>query len=386
MHIAVNAWFWNQPYTGSGQYVRELVRALWRLRQSESRYADLRLTLIAPERNGALYDVPEGVQSICVKAGKGQIGKVLFEQRTFPRVAGTIGAHIAHVPYWAAPLSSPVRLVVTIHDVIPLSLPIYQGGLGGRLYFGLVRASAQGVAHIITDSEFSKQEIVQHIGVPPEMVTAIPLAVSERFHPRLGAERDAEVRRKYNLPEQYALYLGGFDVRKNLRALIAAYTYVGPSVGDEYPLILAGAPPKRWGTPRFPDLPAEIAARQELGQWIRWIGAVDEADKPALYRMARLFVMPSRYEGFGLGALEAMACGTPVVAAEASSLPEIVGDAAYLVPPHDSRTLGGAIIAVLIQDDLHASLQNLGLARASNFSWERTARQTYAVYEQVLAR
>lgn len=385
MHIALNAWFWDQPYTGSGQYLRGLVRALWWLRQNESPYADLRLTLIAPQRSQPLQDVPTGVQTRYLKAGKGQIGKVLFEQRAFPKAVGEIRADIAHVPYWAAPLSSPARLVVTIHDVIPLSVPIYQGGLGGRLYFGLVRASAQGVAHIITDSEFSKGEIVQHIGVPAEMVTAIPLAVSERFHPRLGAERDAEVRRKYNLPNSYALYLGGFDLRKNLRALIAAYTYVGPSVGDEYPLVLAGAPPKRWGTARFPDLPSEIAARAELGQWIRWIGAVDEADKPALYRMARLFVMPSRYEGFGLGALEAMACGTPVVAAEASALPEVVGDAAYLVPPHDSRALGGAIIAVLIQDDLHASLQNLGLARASNFSWERTARQTYAIYERVLA-
>ncbi|PJF36358.1 MAG: glycosyltransferase family 1 protein [Candidatus Thermofonsia Clade 1 bacterium] len=385
MHIALNAWFWNQPHTGSGQYIRELVRALWQLRRDDSRYAKLQLSLIAPERGAALEAVPEGVRVVRVRASGGQLGKVIFEQRTFPQVAGALKADIAHVPYWAAPLSSPVRLVVTIHDVIPLSMPIYQGGLGGRLYFGLVRASAMGVAHIITDSEFSKAEIVRHIGVPAEMVTAIPLAVAEVFHPRLGAERDSEVRRKYNLPENYALYLGGFDVRKNLRALIAAYTYVGPSVGDEYPLILAGKPPKRWGTARFPDLPAEIAAREGLGQWIRWLGEVAEEDKPSLYRMARLFVMPSRYEGFGLGVLEAMACGTPVVAAEASSLPEVVGDAAYLVAPHDSRQLGGAIIAVLIQDDLHASLKNLGLARASNFSWERTARQTYAVYEQVMA-
>ncbi len=386
MHIAINAWFWDQVYTGSGQYVRELVRALWRLRQAETQYADLKLSLIMPNRAQPAADVPEGVQVVRVRVGNGQLGKVWFEQRTFPSVAGQLGAQIAHVPYWAAPLSSPMRLVVTVHDVIPLSMPVYQGGLGARLYFSLVRASAAGVAHIITDSEFSKQEIVGHIGVPAEMVTAIPLATSEAFHPRLGAERDAEVRRKYNLPEGYALYLGGFDVRKNLRALIAAYTYVGPSVGEEYPLVLAGKAPEQWGTTRFPDLPAEIAARPGLDQWIRWIGAVAEEDKPALYRMARLFVMPSRYEGFGFGVLEAMACGTPVVAANASSLSEVAGEAAYLVSPDDSRQLGGAIIAVLIQDDLHASLRNLGLARATNFSWERTARETYTIYEQVLAR
>jgi glycosyltransferase involved in cell wall biosynthesis len=202
----------------------------------------------------------------------------------------------------------------------------------------------------------------------------------------LGAERDTEIRVKYALPEAYALYLGGFDVRKNVRALIAAYTYVGPSVGEEYPLVLVGKPPEQWGTPRFPDLKAEIAARPELGQWIRWIGPVDEADKPSVYRMARAFCFPSRYEGFGFGPLEAMACGTPVIAANASSVPELVGEAAYLVDPDDSRALGGAIIAVMIQDDLRESLRNLGLARATAFSWARTARETLAVYQQAVQR
>jgi len=133
-------------------------------------------------------------------------------------------------------------------------------------------------------------------------------------------------------------------------------------------------------------LPAEIAARPELGQYIRMIGPVDEADKPAVYRMARVFAFPSRYEGFGFGPLEAMAAGTPVVAADASSTPEVVGEAAYLVDPDDSRKMGGAIIATLIQDDLHEGMRNLGLARASNFTWERTARQTLAVYEGVMAK
>jgi glycosyltransferase involved in cell wall biosynthesis len=384
MHIAFNAWFWDQPFTGSGQYLRQLVRALAILRQTESRYAALRLTLVCPV--ALPTDLPPGVEAVSARAGRGPIGKVIFEQRTFPAAAGHLGADIAHVPYWGAPLRSPVRLVVTIHDVIPLSMPIYQGGAGGRLYFGLVTASAKGVGHIITDSDFSKAEIVEKIGVPAEMVTAIPLAIGPEFHPKIGAERDAEVRRKYNLPDSYTLYLGSFDVRKNLRALIAAYTYVGPSAGEEFPLILAGKPPAEWGTPRFPDLPAEIAARPELGQYIRLIGPVDEADKPAVYRMARVFAFPSRYEGFGFGPLEAMAAGTPVVAADASSTPEVVGEAAYLVDPDDSRKMGGAIIATLIQDDLHESLRNLGLARASNFTWERTARQTLAVYEGVMAK
>ena len=380
MHVAFNAWFWDQPYTGSGQYLRQLVHALRRVAP------EVRLTLVTPGR--AVEDIPTGVDvhPVPVSAG-GNLGKVIFEQRAYPGAVGRLGADIAHVPYWGGPLASPARLVVTVHDVIPLSMPVYQGGVGGRLYFSLVSASARGAGHLITDSEFSRQEIIEYIGYPAEYITAIPLAVGPEFHPRLGAERDPEIRARLNLPEEgYALYLGGYDVRKNLRALLAAYTYVGPSVGEQYPLVLAGKRPPASGSARFPDLQAEIARRPGLEQWVRWIGPVDEADKPGLYRMARVFVFPSRYEGFGLGPLEAMACGTPVVAADATSIPEVVGDSAYLVDPDDSRKLAGAIIATLIQDDLHQALRNAGLARASHFTWERTARETFRVYEQVMAR
>ncbi|MBX3084656.1 MAG: glycosyltransferase family 4 protein [Anaerolineae bacterium] len=379
MHIAFNAWFWDQPFTGSGQYLRQLVPAL---RQIDS---TLRITLILPDRIHESDDLPDGVDAIYAKTRfGGQLGKVWFEQTAYPRAVAAIKPDIAHVPYWGGPLDSPVPQVVTIHDVIPLSMAEYRSGALPRLYFSLVTASAKGATAIITDSEFSKQEIVTKIGVPAERVTAIPLAASPYFHPRIGAERDEEVRARYKLPESYALYLGGYDVRKNLHALISAYTFVGPSVGEEYPLLLAGKPPTDWGSPRFPDLPNAILERPELAQWIHWLGPVDEADKPALYRMASVFCFPSRYEGFGLGPLEAMACGTPVVAANASSVPEVVGEAAYLVDPDDSRAMGGAIIAVLIQNDLRDSLRNLGLAQASAFSWQRTARETLAVYHKVV--
>ncbi len=380
MHIAFNAWFWDQPYTGSGQYLRQLVPAL--VQQDSS----LKISLVTPDRIKTPEGVPPGIDVIPVRVPPGgQIGKVLFEQQGFPAAAGRIGADIAHVPYWGGPLSSPARLVITVHDVIPLSMPVYQGSIAARLYFSLVTATAKGAAHIITDSEFSRQEIVERIGFPAELITAVPLAATPDLHPRIGAERDSQIREKYGLPEQYVLYMGGFDVRKNLRALLAAYTFVGPSTGEEYPLVLAGKEPRQWGAPRFPDLHAEIG-KLGIGEYVRWIGPVDEADKPGVYRMARVSVFPSRYEGFGLGPLESMAAGTPVVAANASSIPEVVGDGAYLVDPDDSRTMGGAIIATLIQEDLRESLRNLGLARASNFSWQRTARETLEVYRQVMAR
>src|SRR5450432_1867480 len=140
MHIAFNAWFWDQPYTGSGQYLRQLVTSL---RQIEPA---LKLTLVLPQHIQSPEAVPQDVEVTYASTPVGgQAGKVLFEQRSFPAAAGRISADIAHVPYWGAPLQSPARLIVTIHDVIPLSMPVYQQGLLAKLYFSLVTASAKGV-------------------------------------------------------------------------------------------------------------------------------------------------------------------------------------------------------------------------------------------------
>lgn len=378
MHVAINSWFWDRPDTGSGQYTVELVRALRLARP------DIQLSLILPPHIPLPEDVPAevGIEITRLPIG-GEVGKVWFEQVAFPRAAGRAGADLAHVPYWGPPLSSPLPVVATIHDVITLSLPVYQGGFLARLYTSLAVAGARGLAHVITDSQASQAEIAEKLHIADKRISAIWLAVDERFHPRLGAEHDATVRARYNLPERFVLYLGGFDVRKNVHALLLAYTYVSQALAEDVPLVLAGRQPRMWGTARFPDLPAYIE-KLALNDVVTWLGEIDEADKPSLYRLAEVVVFPSRYEGFGLPPLEAMACGTPVVACEASSIPEIVGDAAFLVDPDDARALGGAILGILLQPPLAGQLRNLGLSRASHFSWRKTAEQTARVYEQVL--
>ncbi len=374
MHIAFNAWFWNRPDTGSGQYLRGLVRGL------RAVAPQLQLTLIAPE--GWEIDPLDGVGVARVaRQGRGNLVKVRFEQGDFPRAAAQVGAQIAHIPYWGAPLNSPIPMVVTIHDLIPLLLPQYRSGVLARLYTGLVAASARGAAAVITDSEHSRRDIVRHLGLDEGRVTAIPLAAGEAYHPRPAMMLDESVRQKYGLPPEYVLYLGGFDVRKNIENLIKAFTYVKTGTQDAFPLVLAGRLPDR-KTPRFADVHGLIEA-MDLGDVVRLIGEVGEADKPALYRMASCFVFPSRYEGFGLPVLEAMACGTPVVTSDASSLPEIVGDAGFAVAPDDARHLAGSILAVLVQENVARDLKEKGLARSRQFSWERTARETLAVYEGI---
>jgi glycosyltransferase involved in cell wall biosynthesis len=387
MHIAYNGWFWDQQNTGSGQYVRQVLHHLRRVAP------DLQMTLVLPPHNRAPEDLPKDVSIVTTGSGgvrpgglRENLGKIWFEQRTFPQMAARVGADIAHVPYWGPPLTSSVRLVVSILDVIPLVIPEYASGFGPRLYTSLVSAAARGAAHVITLSEASKTDIIRELGLPAEMITATYLAADESYHPKIGAERDAAVREKYHLPERFVLCLSGFDVRKQVNELLLAYTFVAQSEGDAVPLVIAGREPA-WGTPMFPDM-RQYAAELELNDAIQWIGYVDDADKPSLYRLAEVFVFPSRYEGFGLPVLEAMASGTPVVANEVSSIPEVAGDAAFLVKPGSqmdmARIMGGAIIALLLQDQFRQTQISRGLAQATNFSWRKTARETLAVYDKVM--
>lgn len=375
IHVAFNGWFWDQPNTGSGQYLRYLLPAL------RKNAPELKMTLVLPPHVQAADDVPTNVEYVTTRGGSGDLGKVLFEQRTFPQAVHHINPDIAHVPYWGPPLSSPVPLVTSVLDVIPLALPEYSRGFKQRLYTSLVAAAARGSAQIITISHAAKDDIVKYLNILPDRITTTHLAVDEAYHPRIGAERDAAVREKYDLPERFVLYMGGFDVRKQVDQLLHAYSYVGPTEGGDVPLVIAGKEPK-WGSPMFPDL-RQYAADLQIIDYVRWIGYVDEADKPSLYRLADVFVFPSRYEGFGLPVLEAMSSGTPVVANQIPVIEEIVGDGAYLVENGNARAMGGAILALLGQNPLRETMITRGLSQATKFSWRKTARETLGVYNMI---
>jgi glycosyltransferase involved in cell wall biosynthesis len=374
MHIAFNGWFWDKPNTGSGQYLRRLLQYL---RRSAP---ELQLTLILPPHNKAPDELPENVSFITTSGPGGKIGKVWFEQRTFPKMAERCQADIAHVPYWGPPLSSPVKLVTTVLDVVPLAIPDYSQGLSNRLYVSLVKAAATGSSHTITISDAAKTDIVEYLKLPPESITTTYLGVDERFHPQKGMEKDEDVRQKYNLPDQFVLYIGGFDLRKQLNQLIYAYTYVMQSEGEYVPLVLAGKEPQ-WGTSVFPDI-RKYAEELGITDVTCWPGYIDEEDIPSLYRLADVFVYPSMYEGFGLPVIEAMACGTPVVANAIDIFTEIAGDSAFLVG--NAREMGGAIISLVNEKDLSDSFINQGLAQATRYNWRKTAKETLAVYENIM--
>jgi len=371
MRVLLNAWFWSRPETGSGQYTRRLVEHLLALEPG------LDVILITPGKGlGVQVSKFSGEENLQYETSN--LIKLYFEQIAFPRACRRLEVDVAHVPYWASPLAPSVPTVVTIHDIIPLVLREYRGGPLVRAYTAMVATAARSAALVLTDSEASRRDILAHLDLPPGRVRVIYLAADPRFRPD-PAPDDAAVRARYGLPERYVLYLGGFDVRKNVAAALATYRWAGPVIGEECPLVVAGRLPER-DTPFAPDPRRQARSLGLRSEWVRFIGWVAEEDKPALYRGAVAFLFPSRYEGFGLPPLEALACGTPVVGSDAASLPEVVGDAGVLVDPDDAEGMAGAVIQLAEDPAFHAELRRRALAQAAHFSWERTAHATLEAY------
>jgi glycosyltransferase involved in cell wall biosynthesis len=377
MRIAINAWFLDQPGTGSGQYLHGLLQSLPGL-ASEHQFL-----LFAPPGRVELQvpGLQVSLQALSSPFWRSDLGKVLFEQVAFPWACRRWGADVAHVPYWGSPLRPPVPTVVTVHDLIPLLLPAYRGGLPVRLYTRLVAGAAQRADVVLTDSLASKRDAEAHLGLPAERVQAIYLAPAPHFRPE-PQEEDEVIRSRYGLPPRYVLYLAGHDVRKNVAKLIEAFATVAQA-DDDVVLAVGGRLPERTRPPLYDPRP--LVESLGIGEYVRFLGWVEEDDKPALYRGAACAVFASRYEGFGLPVLEALACGTPLVTSNTSSIPELAGDAAFVVDPDDVAGLSGAILGCLVDEPLAAELRQRGPQQAALFRWADTARQTLAAYEEAAA-
>lgn len=344
MHIVVSGWFWEQGGAGSGQYINRLLPALIALGEpadgavqgEEAACGVLRVdsgkarryTLLLPRAlpESQLTPLPSPL-SIAVAARPRlprRLAKLYWEQVTVPRYARRLGADLLLVPYWAAPLWQPAPTVVTVHDLIPLLLPAYRGGWLGRLYTALVSYTARRCAAVLAVSEAGKRDIAAHLKLPAERVFAVHHGPNERQSPVAGAPLPAEapaaahrravtaVRSKYALPERYFLYLGGFDVRKNVSGIVRAYRRYLDLGGDPaVQLVVAGRLPGV-DSDLFPD-PRRLVRQLDLSDRVRFTGWVEEGDKGALYAGATAFLFPSAYEGFGMMLLEAMAAGAPVI-------------------------------------------------------------------------
>ncbi|MCS7060312.1 MAG: glycosyltransferase family 1 protein [Anaerolineae bacterium] len=289
-----------------------------------------------------------------------------------------------HYPYYVRPYlgAARARSITTVHDLIPLTQPHFTPSAKDRLLIRLLLSLAvQASAAILTVSEAAAQDIRRYWPGARDRLIITPEAADPIFTPQ-PADRRAAVRAKFDLPERFTLYLASNKPHKNLVRLIEAWAILNSKLPDPQgeALVVAGH-----YDPRYPQAQARVHSLG-IADRVRFIGEVSNADMPALYSACTLFVFPSLHEGFGLTPLEAMACGAPVVCSNASSLPEVTGDAALLFDPYQPQHIAEACERVLNDPALQAELRARSLRRAARFTWAETARQTLAVYRQVAGR
>ncbi|MCC7243824.1 MAG: glycosyltransferase family 4 protein [Acidobacteria bacterium] len=288
---------------------------------------------------------------------------------------------LVHEPHYVLPPATRCRSVVTIHDCIHLMFPQY---LPNRLGYVYARASmwtaTRQAARVLTVSEASKRDILRYFDIPAAKVQVIPNAIDERFLTPPDEGTTDRVRQRYQLDHPFVLYVGNIKPHKNLERLIDAF---GRARGDGpagLKLVVVGDE-----VSKYPSL-RQMVHRHKLDKHVRFLGFQPQETLASFYRLASVFVFPSLYEGFGLPPLEAMACGTPVITSNVSSLPEVAGDAALLVDPYDTDAIADGIRRVLDDDTLRQELVALGLARARQFSWADSVARIREVYREVLAR
>lgn len=281
---------------------------------------------------------------------------------------------LLHSPDFIPPLRGARRHVITVHDLNFLFYPQYLTADSLRYYNGQINTAVEQADHIFADSEATKRDLITMLHVPAEKITVHLLGVDEAFQPQPPAEI-ARVRAALTLPPAYLLYVGTFEPRKNIAGLIEAYAQLPV---DAPPLVLAGN--RGW---LFEETMQQIT-RLNLGDRVLWREKIPQADLPGLYSGASALITPSFYEGFGLPALEAMACGTVPIVSDRGSLPEVVGDVGLQVNPDDTAAIAQAINHALSDSVWRDQQRAAGLHRAATFQWEATARTVLSVYQALL--
>jgi glycosyltransferase involved in cell wall biosynthesis len=354
---------------GIGRYTRGLIRALAEL-DRENRYV-----LFSAGRDPRRDDWPANVAYRALPLTDRHLA-ILWQRLRLPLpvelVTGAVD--VFHSPDFVLPPVWRARTALTVHD---LSFMRYPECSSPPLLEYLMRSVPRSVARadlVLADSESTRRDVIELLGVPEDRVRTLYAGVEERFSRPVAQEAVAAARARYGIARPYILGLGTLQPRKNFPTLIRAYHLLREAHGVDHCLVIGGG--RGW----LDDAIYATIAELHLEDDVALPGFVDDADLPALYSGADVFAFPSLYEGFGIPILEAMACGTPVVSADASSLPEVAGDAALLVSPHDTEGLADALWRLLDDDDLRATLVARGRRQVEQFGWPSAARALLEAY------
>lgn len=354
--------------SGVGIYVEQLLRCL---------------PLARPEWEYLLYTnkpfTSNGIPGIRPFAGYFPRSRWVWMQFKLPQIIPQSDVDLCHFMNNSAPTRCAAPYAITIHDASLFLFSQYHPWSRLAALRLLLPQAARRAQAVITVSQASRQELIKILRLSPEKVHVIHSAASQDFQPLRDQEQRNRLQQKYHLPPKFVLYVGAIEPRKNLLRLIAAFGRTQADHPDCH-LVLVG--PDGW---MMNGALAKETIAANLSGKVHYLGFVPQADLPGIYSLATLFAFPSLHEGFGLPLLEAMACGTPVLTSNCSAMPEVSGAAAHLVDPNSVESMADGLNGLLNSAAQREWYIEQGFARARQFSWEQTARETAAVYEQVLA-
>lgn len=364
MRVALDTTFLDRPPSGIGAYVGALRNELVQLTD------DLELVEIRQPQSGIWpYLGARGARFGWEFAGAGWANR-------------KADVDLLHMPMMSRPVLAGRPVVITVHDVIPYVMPEYRASRPMQVNLAVAKQSLRFAKAIISPSHHAANDVIRVLGVPRDKVWITYEATDASYAPLRDDQReDRSALDRFGISNRYVFNVGGLDVRKNVPALIRAFSEISSEGHSDVQLVIAGS--EHASNPLVYPALKPLIAELGLEQRVVLTGRVSEEDKIALMQRAEIYVTPSLYEGFGLTALEAMACGIPVIAANRTSLPEVVGDAGLLVEPRVPE-LAAALRQLLANSELRADLGHRGRERSMRFSWAKTARETVTVYRHAL--
>ena len=367
--IGIDARMWSHP--GIGRYIRELSREL------VAGARGVEFSFIGnPKPIQDFFSVAEypGPAPSYIEAHSKVYS--LSEQWEISKKAS--GLDLLHVPHFNIPVLSRKKLVVTVHDLIYLHEPdASRSRFGGAYTAWLLKVIEKKASAVITVSEYTKKDLLNYFpGLPADRVFVTYEAPSPLFKKIENSAVLQTVSGRYGLSKPFVLFVGTLKHHKNLSTLIHAMKLLKEKEGVSHELVVVG---------RKDERQKELLSLIRENSFVRYLGELPDPELVALYNLADAFVLPSFYEGFGLPAIEAMACGTPVIASNRSSLPEVVGSAGLSFDPNQVDALVELLYNVLMDEELRKKLSNMGLEQVGRFSWKKTAEKTLKVYEQAMS-